>query len=282
MYQLLDFGGGRKLERYGPHVLDRPSPSAARQTRQHPELWAEAAARYDREPGRWTCARPIEPWQVCFGSMALELKLTDSGQLGVFPEQADNWQWIDAVVHRALAEGGQMKVLNLFAYTGAGTLAAAAAGAEVVHVDSAAGIVAWARRNAHLCNLDSLPIRWIIEDVVQFVRRERDRGNCYDAVILDPPAYGRGPRGQTWKLQSHLDDLLSMCLELCRGREQFLLLTCHSGPLGRADALLKSMVAQQPRLRAEGELTSGDMWLVSLAGRRLHCGAAVRWSRFAV
>jgi 23S rRNA (cytosine1962-C5)-methyltransferase len=243
------------------------------------------SARYERcqgEQGRWTCARPIgQPWPVRFGSLVVELKLTDAGQVGVFPEQAANWQWIDGAVRRAIEHCGQAKVLNLFAYTGASTLAAAAAGAEVAHVDAAAGVVAWARRNAQSCNLNSVPVRWIIEDVVEFVRREHVRGNRYDAIILDPPAYGHGPKGQSWKLDSHLDDLLTLCLELCHGHEQFLLLTCHSGQLGRAGELLKYAIAQRPQLRSEGELTSGDMWLDSSVGRRLHCGAAVRWCRFA-
>lgn len=273
-YELLDFGAGRKLERFGPYVLDRPSRAAERAVRQSPQLWAGASARYDRdgESGRWSCARPIDPWPVNFGSLALELRLTDSGQLGVFPEQAANWRWIADQVRQA----GRIKVLNLFAYTGASTLAAAAAGAEVVHVDAAAGVVAWGRRNAHASNLSHLPIRWIIEDVVKFVRREWMRGNCYDAVILDPPAYGHGPRRQSWKLENQLDELLAMCLELCRGQERFGLLTCHSGRLGLASELQSAV---KPRFRAEGTLSSVDMCLRSLAGQRLHCGAAVRWSR---
>jgi 23S rRNA (cytosine1962-C5)-methyltransferase len=278
-YELLDFGEGRKLERFGPYVLDRPSAAAERATRQRPHLWTQSSARFERNGsrmGHWSCAQPIDqPWPVNVGSLAVELKLTSSGQLGIFPEQADNWRWIDQQVRHA----GHVKVLNLFAYTGVGTLAAAAAGAEVVHVDAASSAVAWARRNADASKLNRLPIRWIAEDVIKFVGRERKRGNRYDAVILDPPAYGHGPQGQTWKLDSDLDELFSTCLELCRGRTQFLLLTCHSGRLGLASELLNYIVARHPNLYTEGTLYSGDMSLVSLAGRRLHCGAVVRWSR---
>lgn len=280
-YELLDFGAGRKLERFGPYLLDRPSPAAAGAVRRRGELWEQAAARYDRGDGRggsWTCARAIDnPWHVNFGSSTLELKLTDFGHVGVFPEQASNWQWIADQARRA----GPIKILNLFAYTGASTLAAAAAGAEVVHVDASAGAVAWARRNAGTSNLKNVPIRWIIEDAVKFVRRESKRGNTYDAVILDPPAYGHGPRGESWKLDNHLDELLVTSLDLCRPQARFLLLTCHSGPLGCASELLDYAAAQKPLLATAGKLSSGDLSLVSLSGERLHCGAAVRWSSVA-
>jgi 23S rRNA (cytosine1962-C5)-methyltransferase len=280
-YELLDFGAGRKLERFGPYVLDRPSPAAEAAARQLPHLWNQADARFERDgtpSGRWACARPIgSPWHLSFDSLHLELKLTDSGQVGIFPEQSANWRWIADEVRRV----GPIKVLNLFAYTGASTLAAATAGAEVVHVDASSSAVAWARRNAVALNLKELPIRWMIEDVLKFVRREVSRGNSYDALILDPPAYGHGPRGQSWQLINHLDELLATCLQLCRGQERFLLLTCHSGRLAKASELLNYTAAQVPRLAATGKLCSGDLCLVSSAGQRLHCGASVWWSRTA-
>jgi 23S rRNA (cytosine1962-C5)-methyltransferase len=277
-YELLDFGAGRKLERFGPYVLDRPSPAAAGLKRRSPHLWTGAAARYERESetGRWLGGSRIDgPWQLKFGPLTLELKLTDSGQVGVFPEQATNWQWIAERVRQA----GRIKVLNLFAYTGASTLAAAAAGGEVVHVDGSTAAVAWARRNARASRLDHLPVRWIVEDVLRFVRRERTRGNSYDAVILDPPAYGHGPRGQSWKLEEDLAELLSLCWEICHGSERFLLLTCHSGQLGQADELLRYTLAGQPRYGSEGRMTRGELLLDAATGQRLHCGAGVRWSR---
>ncbi|MEX0978866.1 MAG: class I SAM-dependent methyltransferase [Pirellulales bacterium] len=280
-YELLDFGAGRKLERFGPYVLDRPSPAAEAAVRQLPHLWDQADARFERDGtplGRWVCVEPIDDaWQVNFDLLHLELKLTDSGQVGVFPEQAANWRWIADEARRV----GPIKVLNLFAYTGASTLAAAAAGAAVVHVDASSSAVARARRNAVTSNLKDLPIRWMIEDVLKFVRREVNRGNDYDALILDPPAYGHGPRGQSWQLDSHLDELLANCFKLCRGQERFLLLTCHSGRLGKARELLKYAAAQKPRLATTGRLCSSDLCLVSSAGQRLHCGATVWWSRTA-
>jgi 23S rRNA (cytosine1962-C5)-methyltransferase len=280
-YELLDFGAARKLERFGPYLLDRPSPAAGSAERQRPKLWSQAAARYesgDDRAGRWTCAQPLDDaWTIACEPLELELKLTDSGQLGVFPEQAANWQWIADQVRRAVAAGAPPKVLNLFAYTGASTLAAAAAGAQVVHVDAAAGIVDWARRNARHSGLAERPIRWIVEDAAKFVRRELARGNRYDAVILDPPAYGHGPKGESWQLDRDLDALVDGCLELCGGREQFLLLSCHSGPLGRADELRDYLTKRAPHLAESGTLENGQMWLETATGRRLHAGAAVRF-----
>lgn len=278
-YELLDFGAGRKLERFGPWVVDRPSPAAQDHAPKNPELWSKAAARYERsenQRGSWTHAGEIAAeWQVSCGPFSLELKLTEYGQVGLFPEQADNWNWIAQQVRAA---GAPIKVLNLFAYTGASTLAAAAAGAEVTHVDAAAGVVAWARRNAKLSGLSDAPIRWITEDASKFVRREIKRGHKYDAVILDPPGYGHGPNGETWKLEEHLGELLTMCGELTAGRRQFFLLTCHSGELAYAPALLKHTIAHLPGLREEGRLSSAEMRLRSASGDWLHCGAAVRFS----
>ncbi len=238
-YELLDFGNGRKLERFGTYVLDRPSPAAEGLERRRPELWSAAAARFQRidgGAGSWACRGSLAaPWTVRFGGVTLELKLTDFGHLGIFPEQAENWEWIAEQVRQA----GRPKVLNLFAYTGASSLVAAAAGAEVVHVDAAANVVAWARRNAEASGLADAPVRWIVEDATKFVRRELRRKQTYDAVLLDPPAYGHGPGSQHWKLDEHLEGLLAMCFELCRERRQFMLFSCHTGDLATAKGLLR-------------------------------------------
>jgi 23S rRNA (cytosine1962-C5)-methyltransferase len=281
-YQLLDFAAGRKLECFGSRVVDRPAPGARGAARRHPELWSQAAARYDRidgERGQWTGPCEFDAkWSMSWGPITLELKLTEFGQLGVFPEQADNWDWIAAQVRAA---GRAINVLNLFAYSGASTLAAAAAGAEVTHVDAAGGIVAWARRNAVRSGLAQAPIRWITDDAMKFARRELKRGRRYDAVILDPPSYGHGPRGESWKLDEHLDELLSLCWELTADTRQFMLLSCHSGELAFGEPLLERSLAQNPELRELGTVTGDDMTLRSSSGERLHCGATVRWSRHA-
>ena len=283
-YQLLDFGAGRKLERFGRYVLDRPSSAAAGAIQRDRNSWVTADARYERgqgEQGTWSFHRRIDgPWTVRHGTLTLELKFTESGQLGVFPEQAENWDWIAGQIHKA---GRPLKILNLFAYTGASTLAAAAEGAEVVHVDAAANVVAWARRNAQASQLTDAPTRWISEDAVKFVRRELKRGNGYDAVLLDPPAYGHGPHGETWKLAEHLGELWSLCLELTAARRQFMLLSCHSGPFAFANELLKTTFAEALKPPREGTTASHDLQITSPAGDRLHCGAVVRWSaRFEV
>jgi 23S rRNA (cytosine1962-C5)-methyltransferase len=278
-YQLLDFGAGRKLERFGRYVLDRPSPAAAGAIQRDRNSWPAADARFERgqrEQGTWSFHRRIDgPWAVRHGGLTLELKLTESGHLGVFPEQAENWDWIAAQIRGA---GRPLKILNLFAYTGASTLSAAAEGAEVVHVDAAANVVAWARRNAKASQLTDAPTRWISEDAVKFVRRELKRGNGYDAVILDPPGYGHGPHGETWKLAEHLRELWSMCLDLTAARRQFIIISCHSGPFAFANELLKATLAEAPEPRREGTTEAHDLGIASLAGDRLHCGAVVRWS----
>lgn len=278
-YELLDFGDGRKLERFGSHVLDRPSPAAQAASKRFPEIWTKAIARYERTAGKggsWQLRQPLpESWLLNCGSCQLELKLTGAGQLGVFPEQAANWRWISQQVQL----NRRPKVLNLFAYTGASTLAATAAGAEVVHVDSAANVVDWARRNADASGLGDAPIRWIVEDALRFVERELRRGNQYDAILLDPPAYGHGPKGQTWKLEVDLPRLLPLCFELCDADGKFVLLSCHSAELADARTLLDYAEGLRPTGKTIWHAAAKPMELESTQGRRLNCGAAVRWRR---
>ncbi len=275
-YQLLDFGQGRKLERFGRWVLDRPAPAAEGLERRDPARWAGADARYDRQAGRGRWSPAIEEsWPLRFAELALELKLTEFGQVGVFPEQADNWTWLAEQVR---AHGRPVRVLNLFAYTGAATLSAAAAGAEVTHVDAAPGVVAWARRNALLSDLSEAPIRWIVDDALKFVGRELKRGRRYDGLVLDPPAYGHGPHGEVWKLETDFGKLLSSCLELAGGRPAFMLLTCHSGEWAHPSDFMREVLAKKPELRDEGTISGLDMALASVAGGWLHAGAAIRFS----
>ena len=250
-HQLLDFGAGRRLERFGPAVLDRPCPAAESMRPAEPQLWSAADARFERlesEAGQWTLrGNPPPRWTIAHGRMTLELKRTAFGHVGLFPEQAANWDWIAAQIGRGQSNGADpMKILNLFAYTGGSTLAAAAAGAGVTHVDAARNIVAWARHNAALSALGDAPIRWIAEDAEKFVKREIRRGNRYDAVILDPPSYGHGAHGEVWRLAEDLPRLLALCAEVTAGRPRFVLLTCHTpgfSPLALGEMLASSFGA---------------------------------------
>jgi 23S rRNA (cytosine1962-C5)-methyltransferase len=302
-YDLLDFGDGRRLERFGGVVLDRPCPAAEGVPRAMPELWRQADARFERgeeEEGRWSVAKATLPeqWTVAHGPLRFELKRTPFGHVGLFPEQAENWEWIAGQAGQADRGAGcqpasasqadwqsaprpagwkpALRVLNLFAYTGGSTLAAAA-GAEVVHVDAARNIVAWARRNAELSGLAGRPIHWIAEDAQKFVRRELRRGSRYDAVILDPPSYGHGLRGEVWRLSEHLPRLLAQCAELTAGRRRFMLLTCHTP--GYEPERLREMLAAALGDSERGAIEARQMVLRTAAGRELPSGVAVYWKR---
>jgi 23S rRNA (cytosine1962-C5)-methyltransferase len=274
-YQLLDFGAGRRLERLGAIVLDRPCPTAEGFRQTDPAAWQHADARFDRpegQQGTWTCRRELpERWTIAHGRLVLEIKRTLFGHVGVFAEQADNWDWIAA---KASDAEHPVRVLNLFAYTGGSTLAAATAGAEVTHVDAAKNIVAWARRNAELAGLAKAPIRWIAEDALKFVKREIRRGNRYDAVIMDPPSYGHGPNGEPWQLPKHLPRLLQMCAELTDPRPRFMLLTCHTP--GFTPGRLGEMMGDA---FGEGCVEARGLVLHTAAGRELPSGVAARWER---
>lgn len=278
-YSLLDFGDGRKLERFGKLVLDRPSPAADGSARQQPALWKQADFRFHRgsgQTGRWEgSGRLPETWPLVHPWFTLELKANDHGHVGVFPEQDANWQWIAEQVRAAQSEGGEPpQILNLFAYTGASTLVAARAGAKVTHIDAAAGVVKWARRNAELSGLAETPIRWIAEDARKFVAREIKRGRHYDAVILDPPSYGHGPSGQVWKIEEHLPALLSDLAELTRGQPRFVLLSAHS-PHWDGGGLAALLQSAWPHAQPQGD----SLTLSTAEGRTLHAGCAARFAR---
>lgn len=271
-YELIDFGDGRKLERFGPHFLDRPAPAADDARRKHPQSWSRADARFQRtgpREGDWRDHRALpESWTIRHEPFCFELKPTPFGHLGVFPEQQENWDWI---AEQVAAAPRRPSILNLFAYTGGSTLAASASGAEVVHVDAAKNVVAWARRNAALSGLEEAPTRWLVEDARKFVRRETKRGNRYDAVILDPPSYGHGPAGQGWKIERDLPKLLVACAKLLTEEPLFLLLTYHSQRLGHEP---ETWLQTRPPWR----LDRSEMTLTTRAGRKLRAGVACRWS----
>lgn len=273
-HQLLDFGNGRRLENFGELRLDRPCPAVEGVPCGEPGLWASADARFERagdDQGRWLVRRDDLPerWTTTLDGLSFELKRTEFGHLGLFPEQQENWRWI---ADRLRAAGAPLRVLNLFAYTGGSTLAAARAGAEVTHVDAARNVVAWARCNAELSGLAAAPIRWIAEDAQKFVRRELQRGNRYDAVILDPPSYGHGPHGEVWRLSQHLPRLLAGCLTLTANRPRFLLLTCHTP--GYAPERLATMIKEAAGGVSPGRIDARAVFLRTASGRALPSGVA--------
>jgi len=284
-YSLLDFGNGRKLERFGPVVLDRPSPAAGAAPCRQPTLWDEADARFlmanetSGQRGRWVSRNALsERWTIEHTPLRFELRPTEFGHIGVFPEQAENWDWIGRQVAaiRSILETRRPRVLNLFAYTGASTLAAATAGAEVVHVDAAKSTVVWARRNAALSGLAGAPIHWIVEDAPKFVVREQKRGTRYHGIILDPPSYGHGPAGQAWQLDRDLTDLLAVCRALLVDDGSFVLLTCHTSGIGPTE-LSQELLAAIPAARPS-DIDAHDLFLLSADGRQLHSGVMARWS----
>lgn len=280
-YELLDFGDGRKLERFGDYIFDRPALTATG-AKQDRKAWANASVRFSGErvaAGEWV--PPIEKWpglpQVAVDlgagdAFSMTLTAFPTGQLGIFPEQFDNWQWLAKQVRRAAQP---LKVLNLFAYTGGSTLACAAAGASVVHIDAVSRVVGIAGINADLSGFANKPIRRITEDAMKFCQREKRRGNRYDAIILDPPTYGHGPKGEEWNIKRDLLPLLEICGELTERRPKFLLLTCHSPGIGRAElsAYLSEGIfgaCGQPPRTFELSLQTAD-------NRRLPSGIAARW-----
>jgi len=297
-YELLDFGHGRRLERFGQLVLDRPYLAVEQEAIADAHAWANADARFVRPtdgeaywmPGATggfpSGAGPHSSllpegegteggeselpncWTIAWRELVLELKRTPAGQVGVFPEQASNWDWLQR-------HGGGCRLLNLFAYTGGSTLTAAAAGAEVTHVDAAGNIVTWARRNADLSGLADAPIRWITEDAVKFVKRELKRGSRYDGVILDPPSYGHGRRGEVWRLSKHLKRLLTMCAELTANHRRLMLLTCHTP--GYEAPRLKTMLAEALE-EPPCNVGAAELTIPSRDGRAMPSGAAAWWS----
>jgi 23S rRNA (cytosine1962-C5)-methyltransferase len=282
-HELLDLGDGRQLERFGTVVLDRPCPAAAWHTARDPAAWVAADARFDRQGdgvGAWTTiGEALAPWQVELAGLAFELRLTDSGQVGVFPEQIPTWHWLRnrATGADRTASDRPPEVLNLFAYTGGSTLAAAAGGARVVHVDAARSAVAWARRNAELGGLGEAPIRWIADDALDFVRRERRRGRRYDGVVLDPPSYGHGAGGRAWHLEADLPELLEACVALLAPGPAFLVLSVHTPKFGPDRLTDQLRLAVGPD--EGGSLEVDDLRIEAVDGRRVTLGAVARWSR---
>ncbi|MDD4714971.1 MAG: class I SAM-dependent methyltransferase [Oscillospiraceae bacterium] len=275
-YELLDCGGGERLERWGTHILVRPDPQAIWDTpREHP-LWQRPDARYARSSsggGRWEKRLLPDRWTIRYGDLRFQVGPMNFKHTGLFPEQAVNWEF---AMERIRAAGRPVRVLNLFSYTGGATAACASAGAAVCHVDAARGMVSWAKENLKLSSLEKAPVRYIVDDCVKFVEREIRRGRRYDALILDPPSYGRGPSGEVWKLEQKLYPLLELCLEALSRRPLFILLNSYTS--GLAPSALGYLLGALAVPRFGGRVECGEVGLpVTQTGLILPCGAAGRW-----
>ncbi|HWA08667.1 MAG TPA: class I SAM-dependent methyltransferase [Opitutaceae bacterium] len=278
-YELLDCGQGMKQERWGPYTLVRPDPQI---------IWPRAAApdspwknwdgfyhRSEQGGGRWEFRRPLpDHWEIGYGQLTFKIHPTSFKHTGLFPEQAVNWDWCGAKIAAARKAGREVSVLNLFGYTGAATCAAAAAGASVCHVDAAEGMVKWCRENAALSGLSEAPVRYIADDCLKFARREVKRGRRYDAIIMDPPTYGRGSTGEMWKLEDHLWELLLECRELLSEQPVFVLINAYTARL--SPTVVANLLAAL--LPGRGAITAGEVGLpVKADGKTLPCGIYGRW-----
>ena len=275
-YELLDCSGGERLERWGDYVLIRPDPQVIWDTPKTNSLWERADARYLRSSeggGHWDFRRKLpEEWEIGYKDLRFRISPTGFKHTGLFPEQAVNWDYAQQMIKGA---GRNIRVLNLFAYTGAATLAAAEAGASVCHVDAAKGMVRWARENAALSKLEGKPVRWIVDDCAKFVEREIRRGSFYDAVILDPPSYGRGPAGEVWKLEDQIYDLIALCKGVLTEKPLFVMLNSYT--TGLSASAMEYVLGANLRTFG-GSLESGEIGLpVKETGMVLPCGSAAIW-----
>ena len=276
-YELLDCGSGEKLERWGDKLLVRPDPQAIWNTPRHHHGWKRPDGRYLRSSaggGSWEKGRLPGQWQVRYKNLTFQVKPMNFKHTGLFPEQAVNWEFAQEQIKRA---GRPVSVLNLFAYTGAASAACAAAGASVCHVDAARGMVQWARENARASGLEEAPIRWIVDDCAKFVEREIRRGRRYDAIIMDPPSYGRGPTGEVWKLEDNLYPFVELCAGALSDEPLFVIINSYT--TGLAPSVLTYILETVISRKFGGRTVSDEIGLpVTESGLVLPCGATGRWT----
>lgn len=282
-YEVIDCSGGEKLERWGSYILVRPDPQVIWNTPRTQNGWTHKNGHYHRSAkggGSWEFFRLPEEWAICYTlpigqELTFHLKPFSFKHTGLFPEQAANWDWFSQLIRRSTDSGREIKVLNLFAYTGGATLAAAAAGAHVTHVDASRGMVNWAKENAASSGLGDAPIRWLVDDCVKFVEREIRRGRHYDAVIMDPPSYGRGPKGEIWKIEESVYPLITLCGQLLSDDPLFFLINSYT--TGLQPAVLSYMMHTVLK-QFSGTISAGEVGLpVSSSGLVLPCGASGRY-----
>lgn len=282
-YEVIDCSKGEKLERWGDYLLVRPDPQVIWDTPKKENGWRKMNGHYHRSSkggGEWEFFQLPKEWTIQY-SLPINKKLTfhlkpfSFKHTGLFPEQAANWNWFSQLIADAVSKGRQVKVLNLFAYTGGATLAAAAAGASVTHVDASKGMVTWAKENAISSGLKDAPIRWLVDDCVKFVEREIRRGNHYDAIIMDPPSYGRGPKGEIWKIEESVYPLIQLCTQILTDNPLFFLINSYT--TGLQPTVLSYMISTVLGT-ANGTVTASEIGLpVSSNGLVLPCGASGRY-----
>lgn len=277
-FSVLDTGDGEKLERWGEYVLRRPDPQVI-WPKQVPDLWEKADARYHRSNkggGEWSfLTRLPERWTLAYDALRFHVRPTGFKHTGLFPEQAANWDWMAGLIRAAAAQGKRPRVLNLFAYTGGATMACAAAGAAVCHVDASRGMVQWARENQALSGISGDAVRWILDDALKFVQREIRRGSRYDAVVMDPPSYGRGPGGEVWKIEDRVFELVDACAQLLSDSPLFFLLNAYT--TGLQPVVLTNLLRIAVQVRHGGFAEAGELALPVASGGLLPCGASGRW-----
>lgn len=277
-YELLDSGEGYKLECFGAYTLARPCSQAVWKKSASQKIWQQADATFTRtEDNRWNKRGELpNSWSIQVEGISFKLSLTDFGHLGIFAEQRPFWAWITALIKKKVLERKEApKVLNLFAYSGGSTMAAALGGAQVCHLDASKGMVSWARENATLNGLQNAPIRWIIEDVQKFLEREIRRNSRYDAIILDPPTFGRGSKAELFKIEEHIIPLLENCRKLLTDNPLFILFSCHTP--GFTPTVLSQLLQQQVQ-GLGGTIDSGEMLLTGKEKTfAIPSGAFARW-----
>lgn len=280
-YEVIDCSKGEKLERWGRFILVRPDPQVIWDTPQTEERWKKKNGHYHRSQkggGEWEFFDLPDEWSIRYQDLTFRLKPFSFKHTGLFPEQAVNWDWFSSIIKKAKEPGRPLKVLNLFAYTGGATLAAAAAGAAVTHVDASKGMVTWAKENAAASGLSDAPIRWLVDDCVKFVEREIRRRNTYDGIIMDPPSYGRGPKGEIWKMEDNIWPFLQLAAQLLSKDALFFLINSYT--TGLQPAVLSYMMNETLARHLGGQVEAAEIGLpVSQSGLVLPCGAAGRWQR---
>ncbi|MGE4283272.1 MAG: class I SAM-dependent methyltransferase [Clostridia bacterium] len=276
-YEVIDTGDGEKLERWGRYIVRRPDPQVIWTLESDNKQWKNVDGHYHRSSsggGKWEFFSKLpEQWTISYGKLKFNIKPMGFKHTGIFPEQAVNWKWMMDKIEK---HNKPVRVLNLFAYTGGATVAAAYAGAEVCHVDAAKGMVNWAKDNIEVSNLSGRAIRFIVDDVLKFVQRENRRGKQYEGIIMDPPSYGRGPNGEVWKIEDELYNLVRECVNLLSPNPLFFLINSYT--TGLAPTVLGNVLKLSAGRRFGGNITSDEIGLpITRTGLVLPCGASGRW-----